>query len=76
MYSAMVGESPLGHRPALRCFREVLADPPCLEMAYGRKLKGSHLNTVSLIVSWSENTISVLTAGAVAQALDGTSDAD
>jgi len=37
---------------------------------------GSGPNTVSLIVSWPENTISVLTAGAVAQALDGTSDAD
>ena len=37
---------------------------------------GSRLNTVSLTGSLPANTISVLTAGAVVPALDGTPDAD
>ena len=40
------------------------------------KTDGSHLNTVSLTVSWPANTIFVLTAGAVGPALGGTPDAD
>lgn len=39
MYSVMVGESPLGHRPALRCFREVLVETLSgLETAQSREL--------------------------------------
>lgn len=38
--------------------------------------QGLGLNTVSVTGSWLANTISVLTAGAVGQARDGTPDAD
>ena len=39
MYSVMVGNSPLGHRPALRCFREMLVETLSgLETAQSREL--------------------------------------